>query len=52
MDEGITDDEMDELIRSMPSLSVGFVDDARDDFSAFVGQSETIKWVFQVRIWE
>lgn len=45
---GLSDDDMDELIRSLPLLTYGHVDDARDNFAGFVSQEDTIQWIFQV----
>lgn len=39
---------MDQLVRSIPILTDGYVNDARDNFAGFVNQQDTIQWIFQV----
>jgi len=45
----LTDNEIDDVISSMPPIINGEINDIRDEFSGIESQGDTISLIFQVR---
>ena len=45
---GLSNSQIDSVIRSMPHLTVGQIEDARGQFGFLVNQQATIVWIFEV----